>query len=245
LGYKVFREGGNGMNETVKKMVPPYVPYRTLVNFLDSIKVSLPQRIDRSLPPFKSMSGSLQGQLMLALEYLNLITDTGEVTARLADLVHSEGTKREQALKTILTYAYPFLFKDDLELERATQRQLDERFAQAGATGDTLRKCVAFFLNTAKGAGIKMSPHFKKVRGPRTGAAKSRRKEAPIPKTQISPPEELSPPHKEQPSPQFEGDSWENLLLAKFPTFDPAWPDEVKSKWFDDFKELIALKKNE
>ncbi len=231
--------------ESPKKLLPPYVPYRTLVNFLDSLKVSLPQRIDRSLPPFKSMSGSLQGQLMLALEYLNLITDTGEVTAGLANLVQSEGVQREQALKAILTCAYPFLFEDELELDRATQRQLEERFAQAGATGDTLRKCVAFFLNAAKGAGLKMSPHFKKVRGPRTGAAKSKRKEAPIPKTKISPSGELKTPHKEQPSQQLEGDSWENRLLSKFPTFDPAWPDEVKSKWFDDFKALMELKKKE
>jgi len=227
--------------ESPKKLLPPYVPYRTLVNFLDSLKVSLPQRIDRSLPPFKSMSGSLQGQLMLALEYLNLITDTGEVTAGLANLVQSEGVQREQALKAILTLAYPFLFEDELELERATQRQLDERFTQVGTTGETTRKCVAFFLNAAKGAGLKMSPHFKKVRGPRTGAAKPRRKEATIPKTKSSPSEESKSP---QPSQQLEGDSWENRLLSKFPTFDPAWPDDVKSKWFDDFKELMALKKN-
>ncbi|MDP3181824.1 MAG: hypothetical protein Q8M54_03280 [Desulfobaccales bacterium] len=230
--------------ETAKKMLPPYVPYRTLLNFLDNLKQGIPQRIDRSIIPFKSMSGTLQGQLMLALEYLNLIADNGDTLTGLSNLVHSEGTQREQALKDILIAAYPFLFEDELELDRATQRQLDELFAQAGATGDTLRKCVVFFLNAAKGAGLKLSPHFKKVRGPRTGAAKSRRKESPIPKTKISSSEELPPPHKEQPSQQLEGDSWENRLLSKFPTFDPAWPDEVKSKWFDDFKELMALKKN-
>lgn len=230
--------------EPTKKTLPPYVPYRTLVNFLDSIKISLPQRINRSLPPFKSMSGSLQGQLMLALEYLNLITDTGEVTAGLANIVHSEDTKREQALKTILTDAYPFLFEDGLGLDRATQRQLEERFAQTGATGDTLRKCIAFFLNAAKGAGLKLSPHFKKVRGPRVGTAKSRRKEATIPKTKLSSPEESKSLQKDKSSQQLEGDSWENILLSKFPTFDPAWPDDVKSKWFDDFKELMSLKKN-
>jgi hypothetical protein len=28
-------------------------------------------------------------------------------------------------------------------------------------------------------------------------------------------------------------------LLAKFPTLDPAWPDDVKSKWFDAFQQLM------
>lgn len=32
----------------------------------------------------------------------------------------------------------------------------------------------------------------------------------------------------------------DKLLLSKFPSFDPAWPDEVKIKWFDGFNELMA-----
>lgn len=228
--------------ESTKKPVPPYVPYKTFINFLDNLRQGIPQRIDRSIAPFRSMSGALQGQVRLTLEYLYLITDSGDITAGLSHLVHSEGIKREQALKEILMRAYPFIFENGLELERATQRQLEERFAQTGATGDTLRKCVAFFLNAAKGAGIKVSPHIKKVRGPR--AAKSRRKETAIPKIKTSPSEESKGPYKDQPPQQSGGDSWENILLSKFPTFDPAWPDDVKSKWFDDFKELMALKKN-
>lgn len=30
-------------------------------------------------------------------------------------------------------------------------------------------------------------------------------------------------------------------LLGKLPDFDPAWPDDLKNKWFDVFKELISL----
>jgi len=29
-------------------------------------------------------------------------------------------------------------------------------------------------------------------------------------------------------------------LLTKFPTFDPAWPDEVKLKWFEAFDKLLS-----
>ncbi len=230
--------------ESTKKAIPPYVPYKTFINFLDNLRQGIPQRIDRSIAPFRSMSGALQGQVRLALEYLNLIADSGETTEGLKHLVHAEeGIKREQALKGVLIPAYPFIFENGLDLERATQRQLEERFAQAGATGDTLRKCVSFFLYAAKGAGIKLSPHFKKVRGPRKGTAKPRRKEATIPKPKISPSEESKGPYKDQQPQQSGGDSWESILLSKFPTFDPAWSDEVKSKWFDDFKALMELKK--
>lgn len=226
--------------EAPKKILPPYVPYRTFINFLDNLKQGIPQRIDRSIAPFKSMSGALQGQIRLSLEYLNLITDSGDTTPALSNLVHSGETERKQTLKDILMRTYPFIFENGLDLERATHRQLEECFAQTGATGNTLRKCVAFFLNAAKGAGIKLSPHFKKVRGPRAGAAKSRRKETAIPKA-----DELKSPLKDQSLQQSGRHSWENILLSKFPSFDPAWPDEVKSKWFDDFKALMELKKNE
>jgi hypothetical protein len=26
-----------------------------------------------------------------------------------------------------------------------------------------------------------------------------------------------------------------SALLAKFPDFDPAWPDDIKAKWFSGF----------
>jgi hypothetical protein len=31
----------------------------------------------------------------------------------------------------------------------------------------------------------------------------------------------------------------DKLLLDKFPTFDPSWPDELKNKWFSAFDELL------
>lgn len=227
--------------ESTKKAIPPYVPYKTFINFLDNLRQGIPQRIDRSIPPFKSMSGALQGQVRLALEYLKLIADSGETTEELKRLVYAEeGIEREQALKDILIPAYPFIFEEGLDFERATQRQLEERFAQAGATGDTLRKCVAFFQYAARGAGIKLSPHFKKVRGPRSGAAKPRRKEVSVPKAKSISSEESKIVYDSKSQ-----HSWENVLLEKFPSFDPAWPDDVKSKWFDDFKTLMELMKKE
>jgi hypothetical protein len=29
------------------------------------------------------------------------------------------------------------------------------------------------------------------------------------------------------------------MVLAKFPTFDPTWSDEVKLKWFEAFDTLL------
>jgi hypothetical protein len=37
--------------------------------------------------------------------------------------------------------------------------------------------------------------------------------------------------------------SWEQMLLAKFPSFDPAWPDEVKKEWFTAFNRMMMIGK--
>lgn len=48
--------------EATKKSIPPYLPYKTLHNFLDSMKVAVPTRIDRSL--MKSMAGAFNRNLL-------------------------------------------------------------------------------------------------------------------------------------------------------------------------------------
>ena len=35
--------------------------------------------------------------------------------------------------------------------------------------------------------------------------------------------------------------SWHSALLAKFPAFDPSWPDNVKAKWFETFEKLREI----
>ena len=104
--------------EENQKAVPPYLPYKSFINFLDGLSPRLPQRIDRSVnvPNYVGVSS---GSVMRALKYFNLITDNGDTTPALEKLVHSEG-QRKQALKIVLKPAYPFLFENGLHLERAT-----------------------------------------------------------------------------------------------------------------------------
>jgi hypothetical protein len=51
----------------------------------------------------------------------------------------------------------------------------------------------------------------------------------------------IEPPAIGWPS-RLETIGWPQLLLSKFPTFDPAWPDDVKSKWFNAFDKLMKTK---
>jgi hypothetical protein len=231
----VFNKGVSGMNDKDEKIIPPYVSYKTLINFLDNLKSqAIPTRLDRSVKIFQSMSGAVQGQLKLALTYLNLITENGDTTSALEKLVHSEGIQREQTLKDVLIPAYPFIFENGLELDRATHRQLEECFSSKGATGDTLRKCIAFFLNAAKDAGIKLSPHFKKVRSQRLGATKPKRtlqqkSTVTVQEPTISPKVAMPPLDT----------ALEKMILAKMPDFNPDWSEEAQKSWLDAINKLI------
>lgn len=212
--------------------VPPYVPYRSFRNFLDSLKQGIPARIDRSV--MSSYSGALQSQLSTALRYLGLTTETGQTTGMLPALVNSEGVQRVSAMKTVLTKCYPFLF-DNFDLKSATPRMLEEQFAAQGASGGTLDKCMLFFLAAAKDAGIEVSPHMKVQRGARVSRSRTRNGR----------PLEISAMADDGQIDDRQGElSWEQMLLSKFPAFDPAWPDEVKSKWFDGFHRLMRVGKS-
>jgi len=227
--------------EETKKPVPPYLPYRTLVNFLDGLKVAMPQRIDRSL--MKSMSGAMQYQLMSALEYLGLISsDTGIPTEKLTRLVHSTGDEGQQELKDILTSSYRFLFENGLDLDRATTDQLQEGFRKEGASGDTLRKCVTFFLKAARVAGLELSPHFKRAYTRRTGTPRAKRK-INIPQEQPKSSDQESAesiPERAVPPESTLLAKMADKILEKFPDFDTSWSAEQQASWFEGMNKLMA-----
>jgi hypothetical protein len=224
---------GIAFTSSASAPVPPYVPYRTFRNFIESLKQGIPARIDRSV--MASMSGALQSQLTASLRFLELITSTSHPTPVLPRLVNSEGPERAKVLREIITKAYPFLFKH-FDLKTATPRMLEEQFANAGASGGTVSKCVIFFLSAAKEAGVELSPHLKtnrqriqrRTRGVRIGDLQAN--------GDVPPNLNGSEPTEMQ---------WSQMLLSKFPSFDPAWPDEVKAKWFDGFHRLMRMKLEE
>jgi hypothetical protein len=215
--------------------VPPYAPYRSFRNFIDSLKQGIPARIDRSV--MSSFSGALQSQLTTTLRYLGLTKESGHPTELLAKLVNSEGPERVKVMRDILVFSYPFLF-GTFDLKSATPRMLEEQFSEMGASGGTLDKCTNFFLAAAKDAGIETSHHFKIQRGPR------------IQRRQRTNRGSENPPNSDDSSTSLNdnggGDlSWSQMLLSKFPSFDPAWPDEVKAKWFDGFHRLMRMKEGD
>jgi hypothetical protein len=134
--------------------------------------------VDRSVLAHKS--GTIQSQLLLALKYLGLLTDAGRPTDRLHRLVGSHGVERRNILRELVHSAYAFVFGGGFKLESATTHQAEELFASTGASGETVRRCLSFFLAAARAAGIPVSPYIKPHRGKRPVARAGNGKEAAI-----------------------------------------------------------------
>lgn len=154
-----------------KRPTPAYVSYKTFTNFINSLQESgVPSQIDRSM--LKGMSGSAQSAILGSLEYLNLISKTGNVLPKFHQLIDAEEKERAAILRAIVEASYPFLFSGSIDLKRATTKQVEDEFRKNGVSGSTVVKCIAFFLSAAKAAGVAVSPHVKTPTVMRTPSTK-------------------------------------------------------------------------
>lgn len=168
------------MAEKEARSIPPYVPWRTFENYLDGLKAfgpHLPNVIDRD--SMRTLSGAMQSWLLTALRSLNMIDDDGIPRPRLQQIVHATPDERKPLLKQVIDAEYPFL--RDINLRGATPKQIEAAFETTGATGDTVRKCIAFFIGIAKAADIPLSSLIVKARRqtkPSNGATKTKKSTA-------------------------------------------------------------------
>lgn len=222
------------VSDKSRKSLPPYVSYRTFLNFVEGLQPGIPARIDRSYWG-ERYSGSNGTQLMTALRFLKLIDSNGTPTTRLRQLVSSRGTQRADTLKQIGHSAFDFLSEGTLDPQVATYAQLEEAFYSTyQVTGDVARKCTKFFISLQSDAGMPLSSFIlNKSRamrassgGKRTSVRRGNRTERNI---AVVPTEHQVPKQN----------TWHELVLAKFPTFDPSWSDDIKLKWFDAFDSLL------
>jgi hypothetical protein len=220
------------LSSSSKKLLPPYVSYRTFLNFLEGLQQTLPARIDRSYWGDR-LSGSTGTQLVSALRFLDMIDINGFPTVKLRQLVGSKGSQRTELLKQVTHESYSFFFLSQVDPQAATYAQLEEAFHDNyQIASDVVRKCIKFFIGLAGDGGMKLSPFVtKKTRAVRPAGSvkKVARGQAKIMGTEIPQRAALIP----------NGMGMDRLLIDKFPGFDPSWPDEVKLKWFAAFDELL------
>jgi hypothetical protein len=217
-----------------KKRSPPYVSYRSFLTLLEELQRGVPARIDRSYWGDK-FSGSTGTQLMSALRFLNLVDSNAVPTNQLKNLVAARGAVKADILKKISQESFCFLMNNSFESDKATYAQLEETFHDLYQVDrDVARKCIKFFTELVSDAGIPLSPFItKKSKGSRQMPVVEK-----IPKRNGNRTNQNLIVRQNMeliPHPM----SWKELLLTKFPNFDPTWPNEVQLKWFEAFDELL------
>lgn len=239
----------------VGKQVPPYMSFETLRTVLDNFRAQgIPGRVDRYV--MRSFSGTVQTYVLNTLKFFGLIDADGVPQPELERLVEASDADRPDLIRDLLIKFYPLIIgpqTNGFNLANATPPQLHEKFQQMGVSGDTIRKCEAFFLAAAKYVDIPTSPYLrtrtsstetKRKTSQRTTRAKSTQpagatKEPPVQTPQAA---ELS---------RYTGNTvtkkpslQETLVGAlqqhasKFPEFNPDWPIETQAIWLNNWEKI-------
>lgn len=229
---------------TDRKPLPPYVPAKTLITFLEHLHAigGMPSHIDKDV--MRSLSGGMQSWLKASLRYMKLVNDADEPTDALKRLVKAQGDDRKVLLRELFNQTYSCL-NGKVDLANTTPQKLRAAFADLGAQGETVEKMISFLIGLGKVAGVPLSPYLTtRTRGPRRPKQKTAKREgATTPGSDSADDDESGDGDQdgENSAPQK---AMTQALLDKFPTFDPKWPTEVQTKWFEAFSRLMTATKH-
>ncbi len=141
------------MADETKKTPAAYLPFKTFLSSIEALEHGLPKKLDRTV--WRSQSGIVQGQIMMALRFFDLLDDSDEPTPALHRLVESP-EKRKEHITALLRHSYRSIL--DSDLTKMTPKMLEQQMDNYNVSGDTRRKAVGFFLRAAKFVDLPMHP---------------------------------------------------------------------------------------
>lgn len=197
-----------------------------------------------------TMSGTFRLKNSASKQF-GFIEKDGASSVRLTDLgsrLVSRDTEAEAKATAFLSVGlYSQIYEKYRGKLLPPTKALEREMIGLGVTQAQAEKARQIFQRSARQAGFFNSGEDRLVR-PRTsaGAAVQENTEtldqraADIPPTVIDR-RKGNGGSDGPPPPRGSDASFEDILLSKFPAFDPAWPDDLKKAWFADFKELMAM----
>ncbi|MEW8275000.1 MAG: DUF5343 domain-containing protein [Candidatus Thiodiazotropha taylori] len=159
------------MSDEANLPTPAYATYKSFSNLINDLR-------EDSIPPhivYSVVKGSNSGKatMLASLKALQLIDDEKCPTDTFKTLI-SEKENYKTNLRGVLQNAYPYLFDGSIDLSNTTTEMVAEKFKEAGASGSTIAKGMAFFLNAAKEAGIGISARVRPPQAPKSPSGKRR-----------------------------------------------------------------------
>ena len=219
-----------------KPSTPPYGAYKTFVNGVRSLAHDgrVVDRVDSSAVP--NMSGSAKKLFLLSLEYFDLIAEDGSPSDQMKRMAINGDDVWKAEIRSLLEGFYS---KQIPILDRGTPQQLRESFGEIPSS--TVTPAVRFLIHAAEDAGINVNPIIKKNRGGgRSAPRKNKRGQSAANSGGGGPAE--PPPSTPDPDGKL---SMKELVVKKFPDFDPTWDEARQAAWFSAYEKLLKMAENE
>jgi hypothetical protein len=152
------------------KRAPAYLPFKTFLSALDRLAQGMPHEVNKEC--FPTYSGVMQGQIIGALRFFNLIDDSGVPKGSALEQLALQKSiaRRKVNLLPLVRTAYSDLMK--LDPARLTPSKFDSAFESYGISGETKRRAKTFFIHAAQFVGLELSPLLTR----RTRASSAKRK---------------------------------------------------------------------
>ena len=156
----------------------PYGPYAHFEAFLDRIRTrNLPGVVDTNFLNVVQIPRDKQGQLKVALEFLNLVDEEGVPTGVLESYAGTTEEEAQGVLREALKTAYASDFKqiDPTQDSQLHLKNWFQRYEPRSATG----KMVTFFLGACRQAGIEVKdpPRERKIQAGRATTSNGRKRQ--------------------------------------------------------------------
>ena len=151
----------------IPTLTPPYLTFRLLDDFLESLTVDtlLPGLSPDTLKMGdRPLSSNDQRLLFRALLFLGLVTEDGVVSHYLSSFVKASYSDKQRILKVILLEPYPKQVIDSLATE--DKEPAEEYFGRFAISDRVKKSCTSFLIRAAEKAGLPMSPRRKIKRSP-------------------------------------------------------------------------------
>jgi Family of unknown function (DUF5343) len=223
----------------------PYAPSTATMNIVERFRErGIPAPINGdALLRTGLVTESLMPRTLYALHALDLIDDAGNPTDTLKAIQRAPAAEYQACLADWIGAAYADVL-NFIDPATASEQDVHDAFRLYNPPGQRARM-VTLFLGLARAAGLASEkPSGSGTGAPRkpstTGQVRVRtrvRQDAKPPGDQMGdnkagkPKDNGAGDQRNQNPPE----DFRAALLAKFPTFDPNWPDEIKAKWFDGF----------
>jgi|SRR5688572_17655449 len=135
---------------------PAYLPFKTFLSALDRLAQGMPHEVNKEC--FPTYSGVIQGQIIGALKFFDLIDDIGVPKGSALEQLALQKSiaRRKVNLLPLVRTAYSELLK--LNPARLTPSKFDSAFESYGISGDTKRRAKTFFIHAAQFVGLELSP---------------------------------------------------------------------------------------